>query len=82
MKPFIPDVMSAVRKALLGGRVLVWLFVVVYSALPNHGYNSGFGSGDSLRLSKFGGAIFLEVSVNKNVTKVDWFGECQLYLQA
>ena len=31
MKPFIPDVMSAVRKALLGRRVLVWLFVVVYS---------------------------------------------------
>ena len=41
MKPFIPDVMSAVREALLGRRVLVWLFLVVYSGLLKHEYNSG-----------------------------------------
>ena len=42
MKPFIPDVMSAVREALLGRRVLVWLFVVVYSGLLNPEYNRGW----------------------------------------
>ena len=33
--------MSAVKEALLGRRVLVWLFLVVYSGLLKHEYNSG-----------------------------------------
>ena len=42
IKPFISDIISAALKALLGRRVLVWLFVVVYSGLLKHDNNSGW----------------------------------------